>query len=231
MINNMAAGDSRAAGKSRDAAILRAVEQCKYLSRDQVQALVFGHSYRQKCCDRLLRLYKSKRLKRKRVDAAQPYVYFLPQERWNQKAEHYLAVNWVYIALTRQIKSWFKLQAFVREYFCRIDDNNHLVADALVVLNNIRKKELKPVFIEVDRGSNNEFDKVRKYGALYESKAWVKQWWARPEAEGHYRFPKVLVVTDRPGKVQEAIDRGNMAKVRFKVATMEEVLKDVYLLT
>lgn len=227
-MNNIAAGDTRAAGKSRDAAILQAVEKCKFISRDQVQALVFGHDYRQKCCDRLLKLYKSKRLKRKRIDAAQPYVYFLPGEKWNQKAEHYLAANWVYIALVKQIKSWFKLQAFVREYFCRIDDNSHLVADALAVLANKTTKELKPAFIEVDRGSNNEFDKVLKYNALYKSKTWVKQWWAKPDQEGRYRFPRVLVVTDRPGKVQEAIDRGNEAGIRFSVATLEDILKDVY---
>ena len=225
----MAAGDSRAAGKSRDAAILRAVEQCKYLSRDQVQALVFDHSYRQKCCDRLLRLYKSKRLKRKRVDVAESFVYFLPGEKWNQKAEHYLSLNWVYVATVKQIKSWFKLQAFVREYYCKIDDNNHLVADALAVLANKTTRELKPVFIELDRGqSNNDFDKVKKYTALYESKAWVKQWWAKPDQEGRYRFPKVLVVTDRPGKVQEAIDRDNAAGIRFSVVTLEDIMRDLY---
>ena len=225
----MAAGDSRAAGKTRDAAILRAVEQCKFISRDQVQALVFGHNYRQKCCDRLLRLYKSKRLKRKRVDVAESFVYFLPGEKWNQKAEHYLAVNWVYIALVKQIKSWFKLQAFVREYFCRIDDNNHLVADSLAVLANKTTKALKPVFVELDRGqSNNEFDKVQKYGALYKSKAWVPSWWAKPDADGRYRFPRVLVVTDRPVNVQEAIGRDNAAGIRFSVVSLEDVRRDIY---
>lgn len=148
---SLVASDTRAAGKSRDAAILQAVEKCKFISRDQVQALVFGHNYRQKCCDRLLKLYKVKRLKRKRIDAAQPYVYFLPGEKWNQKAEHYLAVNWVYIAMVKQIKSWFKLQAFTREYFCRIDKGSCLVADALAVLSNKTTKEpqninLKSIF-------------------------------------------------------------------------------------
>lgn len=227
MINT--AASTRAAGKSRDAAIIQAVEKCKFISRDQVQALVFGHDYRQKCCDRLLRLYKLKKLKRKRADAAQPYVYFLPGEKWNQKAEHYLVTNWVYIAMVKQIKSWFKLQAFAREYFCRIDDNNHLVADALAVLANKTTRELKPVFIELDRGqSNNRFDKVPKYTALYMSKSWVPSWWAKPDQDGRYRFPKVLVVTDRPGKVQEAIDRDNAAGIRFSVATMEDILRDVY---
>ena len=233
MINNTAAGDSRTAGKSRDAAILRAVEQCKFISRDQVQALVFGHSYRQKCCDRLLRLYKSKRLKRKRVDVAESFVYFLPGEKWNQKAEHYLAVNWVYISLLKQIKSWFKLQAFTREYTATWGERR-LVADALVVLANKTTKELKPLFVELDRGtSNNEFDKVALYSGLYDSKAWVASWWSRPNADGRHRFPKVLVVTDRKEKVQEAIDRDNAARdkaarVRFSVATLEDVRKDVY---
>lgn len=229
MINNIATGDFRAAGRSRDAAILRAVEECKFISRDQVQALVFGHSYRQKCCDRLLRLYKAKRLKRKRIDVAESFVYFLPGEKWNQKAEHYLAVNWVYVAIVKQAKSWFKLQAFAREYFCRIDENSCLVADALAVLANKTTKELKPVFVEVDRGqSNNEFDKCRKYGAYYLSKEWVKQWWAKPDPEGRYRFPRVLVVTDRPAHVRQVIDRENETGIRFSVATLEEVRADVF---
>lgn len=62
----------------------------------------------------------------------------------------------------------------------------------------------------------------------YESKDWVPSWWAKPDADGRYRFPKVLVVTDRPEKVQEAIARDNAAGIRFSVASLEDVRRDVY---
>lgn len=230
---SLVAKDARAVARTRDAAIIKAVEDCRYLSRDQVQALVFGHSYRQKCCQRLTMIHKAKKLSRRRVDVAMPYVYFLPGEKWTQKAEHAVAVNWVYIALIKQIKSWFKLQAFTREYTA-IWGDRRLVADALAVLANKTSKELKPLFVELDRGtSNNPFDKTALYSGLYDSKAWVTSWWSRPDADGRHRFPKVLVVTDRVEKVQAVIDRDNAARdnavrVRFSVATLPEVIKDVY---
>lgn len=165
----------------------------------------------------ILREHKAKKLKRRRVDVTVPYVYFPAGMQWNQKVEHYLALNWVYIALVKQIKQWFKLQAFVREYFCQWGDG-HLLADALAVLNNTTTKKLRPVFIEVDRGSsNNRFDKVTKYTAYYQSKEWVQQWWAQLYPEGRYRFPRVLVITDRRELVNKIIEKENKVGIRFTV--------------
>jgi len=221
--------NARAIGKNRDAAILELVEKCRFISREQVQAMLFpGQDYRQKCCQRLQKLHQAGKLKRKRADLATPYTYYLPGVTWNQKAEHTIILNWVYVALARQIKSWFKLHVFKREYYCKWDDG-HLLADALVVLDNTVKKCLHPVFVEIDRaGSNNRFDKVQKYTDYYNSKLWVKKWWAQPDEQGRYRFPKVLVVTDRADQVQKIIERDNAAGIRFEVVTLVEVDKDIY---
>ncbi len=221
--------NARAIGKNRDAAILELVEKCKFISREQVQAMLFpGQEYRQKCCQRLQKLYQAKKLKRKRTDVAAPYVYYPPGVTWNQKAEHYLIVNWIYVALVQQIKWWFKLHLFKREYFCQWD-TDRLLADTLVVLNNTERKCLHPAFVEVDRAdSNNKFDKVPKYTDFYKSKAWVKLWWAQPDPEGRYRFPKVLVVTDRPNQIDKILEKENTAKIRFEVVTLESVKKDIY---
>ena len=118
-MNKALGSRARAAGRERDAAILELVERCKFVSRDQVQALVFGHNYRQRCCKRMLTLYRAKKVGRKRIDNTQPYIYFPAGQKWNQKAEHCLVLNEVYIALVKQIKSWFKLHVFKREYFCK----------------------------------------------------------------------------------------------------------------
>jgi len=128
----------------------------------------------------------------------------------------------------RQLKSWFRLHVFKREYFCQWD-NGHLLADALVVLDNKVKKRLHPFFVEIDRGtSNNRFDKVERYSDYYKSKAWVQKWWAQPDPEGRYRFPRVLVVTDRPEAVQKIIDRDNEAGIRVAVVTLPDVNNDIY---
>ncbi|KJS76099.1 MAG: hypothetical protein JL56_06070 [Desulfotomaculum sp. BICA1-6] len=222
------AARARAVGKERDAAILDLIQRCKYISRDQVQAMLFGHAYRQKCCERLTKLYRAGKVSRKRVEASRPFIYFPAGVRWNQKVEHYLTLNWVYISLKKQIKSWFKLHVFDREHFCKWDDG-HLLADALVVLKNTAIKKLHPVFVEIDRGqSNNRFDKVLKYTDYYRSKAWVHEWWAQPDQESRYRFPKVLVVTDRSELVQKVIDRENGAGIRFIVLPEVDIMKDIY---
>jgi len=226
----MASGGTtaRAAGIERDAAILEMINQCRFASRDQVQELIFGHEYRQRACKRLLTLYKAKKVGRKRIENTQPFIYFPTGQKWNQKFEHYLLLNEVYIALVKQIKSWFKLHVFKREYFCQWD-GGHLLADALLVLNNTTTKRLKPVFIEVDRAqSNNRFDKVPKYTDYYNSKVWVEKWWAQPDPEGVYHFPKVLVVTDRQEQVQAVIKKENEAGIRFAVAKINNVMSDVY---
>jgi len=234
--------NARAIGKNRDAAILELVEKCKFISREQVQQLIFpGQEYRQKCCQRLQKLHQAKKIKRHRADVAAPYVYFPAGVTWNQKTEHYLTLNWVYVALVRQIKSWFRLHVFKREYYCSWGDQgggqrddqqvgNRLLADALAVLDNTVKKRLHPVFVEIDRGtSNNRFDKVERYTAYYHSKAWVKQWWAQPDQEGRYRFPRVLIVTDRPMQISKIIERENKAGIRFATATLDEVQRNVYI--
>jgi len=120
---------------------------------------------------------------------------------------------------------------FIREFYCKYGNDDYLLADALLVLKNTVKNRLSPVFIEVDRAqSNNRFDKVKKYGDFFKSKVWVNQWWTQPEQfeRRTYRFPKVLVVTDRPEQVNEVINKENVMEIRFEVIMLEDVMKDIY---
>jgi hypothetical protein len=212
-------------GKQRDKQIQELIETSGPFCRDQVQQLIFPrHKGTQKCNQRLNRLFSLGKVKRIRYGSSEQYIYYTG--RWNQKAEHALMVNWIYVSLLAQMKSWFKLKTFSREYTCQWDDNR-LVADALLVLENVAQKTLRPVFVECDRDVN-AFDKVQRYTEYYQSKAWCGLWWAKKDSEGVYTFPRVLVVTERPGRVSDAIKKDNTEGLRFSVATVEQIKKDIY---
>jgi hypothetical protein len=215
-------------GMERDKKIVQLISESGPYTRDQIHALFFAdHKTPAKAVQRLTKLYKDKKLKRARTGLDEQYAYFTG--RRNQKMEHAVLVNWVYVSLVTQRKSWFKIQAFVREYFQEWGEKNRLVSDALLVLKNTAKEVLQPYFVEVDRAdSNNQFDKVKLYSSYFLSKAWTQQWWAKKNEEGKYRFPKVVVLTDRPEVVSETIKKCNKEKLRFKVVTLEQVRKDIY---
>ena len=212
-------------GRERDKKIIELISEHGPFTRDQVQQLVFpAHKWPQKCSQRLNKLAKAGKIKRLRFEDVGQFVYYAG--KWTHKSEHQLMVNDVYVSLITQKKSWFKLQALQREYRCQWD-SGELWADALVVLINTAKDTLKPVFAEVDRATN-PFNKVEIYTQYYLSRAWCGSWWAKKDTEGAYTFPRVLVVTDRPERVRRAIEKDNAEGLRFTVATVEQIKKDIY---
>lgn len=213
-------------GRERDNKIVQLISEAGPFTRDQIQQLVFpSHKWPQKCRERLNKLVQRKRIKRIHFGNEHGYVYYTGA--WNQKSEHALMVNWVYTSLLVQMKSWFKLHAFVREYPMKYGKSK-LIADAFIVLKNTETGKFKIVFVEADKDLSRGFDKVKPYTDLFNSNAWVSQWWAKPDAEGVYQFPKVLVVTTRPQAVKKVIEKQNKKGLRFSICTIVEVKNEVF---
>lgn len=217
-------------GRERDAKIVDLIRESGPYNREQIQALLFpNHTGPQKCSQRLGKLVQRGRIKRLKFGDSGQYVYYA--DKWTQKSEHTLMVNWVYVALMTQRKSWFKVQAFVREYHCRWD-GGEFWADALIVLTNTQTGALKTALVEVDRDPNR-FSKVPRYAEYYCSNAWCGLWWAKKDAEGYHPFPRLLVVTERRERVLAAVERDNVGvdgknKLRVTVAGLDEARGDLY---
>lgn len=199
---------------TRDYTILRELEEGRFLTREQVQMLFFSTTQGpQKAQERLRKLVKEKKVRRKRVGATGQYVYYLPDDRWSEKWGHWISLNWVKACFVAQAKSWHKISVFKREY---VFDN--LRADALVAIDNTVKKERKVIFVESDNGHNKFTD---KYKSSYENTAYSidPPWWAKNS------YPSVLVVTNNPDKVIEAVDH---SPVNYHVATIDEIKDDIF---
>ena len=195
----------------RDAAVVAALADARYLTREQVQALLFpGMTAATKCQERLRKLTERKQVKRKRT--AEGFVYY--GEKWSEKWRHWVAVNWVYVSLVTQAKSWQKVSVFTREYAYA-----DLRADALVCIDNVVQKKRQIFFLEADNATNPFGE---KYGPVFDKLelALEPPWWYRDGA-----FPPVLVVTPRPDKVRQVVEG---SQVKYHIATLEEVRRDVF---
>lgn len=213
-------------GLQRDRLILRKVEAMKALTRDQIQALFFSEmgtvNGRRKSQERLLKLYEKKRLKRVRLSIDTPYIYYS-----NKKPgllEHLLAVNWVYIWQTRNLKgNWEKL--FHWSY-----ENVHQTTtsvfrdDAFCGIYNNYTKKYRFQFIELDL-LDNEFDKAHKYVDYYTERKYKGEWWPKL-ADG--QFPSILIVTENsPIHILAKIKEQNNTDLVFQVKTLESIIKEV----
>lgn len=196
----------------RDEYVLNEIATGKFYLREQLQALYFGNTQGpQKTQERLRKLHQGKYIKRRRIGDTGQYVYY--SDRWSEKWRHWVALNWVKVALVKQAKGWQKVSVFSREYVYA-----DLRADALACVDNTVQKNRQIFFVEVDNATNPFCE---KYGPICEKLELSLEtpWW---HANG---FPRVLVVTNRPDKVREIV-KGS--PVRYCVATLEEVRKDVY---
>lgn len=208
--------NTRQKGSRRDKEILLEIERRQALNTDQIAALFFSgisHGHR-KARERLLKLYKGRRVKRCRVALTEPYAYYI--DRKHGRLEHLLALNWVYVWFTSGLKPWEQVHCFSYE-----SNFGLLQADAFVAIKNNVTGHFKFCLVELDR-SANDFDKVRKYNQLYQSEDYAGQWWA----ELADRFPPVLVVTTSPRRaahIRERIEKENTNGLEFKVCLLEEI--------
>jgi len=196
----------------RDRDVLEEIAEGRYWLREQLQELYFRSTQGpQKAQERLRKLHKDKLVKRRRVGSQGGYVYYA--EKWSEKYNHWLLINWVKVAFVGQAKSWQKVNVFKREYVY-----GDLRADALIAVDNTATKKRTVYFLEADNGTNAFTDKYSKLAEKLELSLEPPWWW-----DG--QMPKVLVVTTRPDKVREVV-KGS--PVRYCVATLEEIRRDVW---
>lgn len=205
-------------GSQRDRQILNLIEQCQALNTDQITALIFEGSDR-KARERLLKLYKRKRVNRCRYSLTEPYCYYTGKK--HGRLEHLLDLNWVYVWLVGGLKSWEQIVSFDYEVPCKSNQERILQTDAFCGIKNAITGRHRFYYIELDR-SYNDFDKVIKYNQYYESEGYTGQWWA----DLADRFPAVLVVTTtarRAARIQERIKKENSSNLDFKVMLLSEI--------
>lgn len=203
---------NREKGSHRDRRILDLLQSRVALDTEQVRAIVFPgmKSGLRKAQERLQKLHARKRVKRVKLDPNSPYIYYM--DKRHGRIEHLVALNWVYAWTVRQLKPWETLHRWDYE-----QDYGILRADAFAVVKNNVTDKFKFYFVELDR-SENVFDKVDKYCALYESENY--SWWG----DCANRFPPVVIVTtslSRLRHIQGVIGRDNRAGLQFEVYLLD----------
>lgn len=206
----------------RDKKILQTIERLGTLDTDQVSALFFpGIKNKKRMAQkRLKRLYTLKKLKRGREAISMPYYYYTGIRPG--MVEHTLGVAWVYVWITKRLKSWEKMQSFEKEYTL-----GNIRADAFMEIRNKVTGKTRFTFVEVDMAeSMNKFDKVKKYNDFYRAGKYASAWWA----EKADRFPNILVVTTEPDRlklVRTKIERENISGLEFNTFLLGEIKEEV----
>ncbi|MBP2643447.1 MAG: hypothetical protein H6Q67_1334 [Firmicutes bacterium] len=154
---------------------------------------------------RMQRLAELKKVKKSRDSIGEPYIYYA--EKKPGQIEHRLGVNWVRVWLLANLRSWEKAYSFHYEV-----NYGALRPDGLMGIYNTVTNKHRFVFIEYDRGFN-KFDKVEKYEKWFNIDGYVGQWWTKYTE----RFPPILVVSEKPPKVN--------SKLEFQIKAMEEIKK------
>lgn len=156
------------------------------------------------------RMYDAGLVKRARIFGTYDYVYYCGEKP--KELEHLIMVNW----------AWVRLHQLGVTHFENEKQLDGLKPDGYFVYNE------KPYFLEVERATKNDFEKVALYTTYFESQSWLT-----PEWPGGNRFAPVLVITDETNNtyIKNKIAKDNGRGIRFRVATMQEFWKEpeVYL--
>jgi len=210
----------RVKGYQRDKAILETIEKHRTLDTDQIRVLLFNDikTGQRKAQQRLLTLYKNKRLMRYTANGT--YTYYREEQKL---LKHTVMVNWIRLWFERCQPSWriFKTWAYEQTY-------PMLRCDGFAYTVNVGTKENEFWFVEADRGTNR-FDKVEKYCQLFEEGGYEDRWWVELAS----RFPKILTVTNSPARmerIKEIIQHDNTTGpkgLRFKVMLLDDIKREV----
>jgi hypothetical protein len=196
----------------RDSLVLEEINEGRFWLREQLQELYFGRTQGpQKAQERLRKLHADKLVKRKRVGSQGGYIYYA--DKWSEKYNHWLVINWVKVAMVNQCKSWHKLAVFKREYVYQ-----DLRADALIAVDNTATHKRTVYFLEADNATHLFVDKYAKLVDKLELSL-NPPWWYN---DG---FPRVLVVTTRADRVREVVAG---SPVKYCIATLEDIRKGVF---
>lgn len=206
-------------GYYRDKKIVREIEARGSLNTEQITAMFFrGSAGLKKCQQRMKKLYDAKRVKRTKINASGSYCYYIGKR--SGRLEHLISTNWVYIWLTKQMKSWESLWYWQYEMAYDI-----LRCDAFTGIKNSFTGEVKFYFVELDR-SNNTWDKTRKYNQLYETEKYSDSFWVQ-----HAKvFPVILCVTEdknRLNLIEQSVMEENKHNLRFEVRLLDDLVSEV----
>ena len=197
----------------RDRLIEKEIEVAHFVTSEQIHRLLLpGTKGPQKTNQRLRVLQKEKLIKKRRIGDTGMYVYY--SGKWSKNWYHWILLNQVRVELVTQAKSWQKVAVFSREY--AYDD---LRADALVAVDNSVTKKRDVFFVEVDNDTGPFIDKYSKVAAKLELSL-DPPWWYRDKP------PRVLVVTTRPDRIRAIAED---SPVEYRVATIEDIRRDVYM--
>jgi hypothetical protein len=217
-------------GKERDNKIIELVKNATYISRSQVQKILFSDyepAYaKRKCQDRLSVLSNPNKPFFKRDEAQSPYCYYSARNK-PQHIHHYLSITDVLCCLLEQKQPHQQIEWKWKYQIC----NGMVIADAFftVYLEPNRHKPIK-VFLEVENDPSKRFDKDVQYERVF-----ATDWNEPPQpewvtiekdpfnpSEVRTIFPTILIVTDKPVVINSPNN------LRFRVASMSEIQKDIF---
>ena len=205
-------------GLNRDKAIIKAIEDYQALNTEQVRVMFFDRidCGQRKAQERLLKLHRSGKLKRKKIDDI--YTYYIDKQPGMTK--HLIATNWVRIWSYKNLPSWEKLHSWNYE-----QDYKILRCDGFIAVRNAMKDSYRFIFVEMDMNTN-PFDKVIKYNKLFESEKYSHWWWVSLTE----RFPPILIVTldsNRKKAIQGIVEGQNKNDLEFQVKLLDEIKREV----
>lgn len=200
----------------REESILALVEQHKYLERSMIAQKLFKFpSGQAKARQVLSKMHKRELVQRFRPGQRQEYVYYVDRAR-SAKWRHWLDLNRFHFGLLAELKAWQRIIYWDHEvkYPGGVADGFYIVKTSL--------EGGVMFYLEMDDGAN-KFDKLQKYLAYQQSRAWKKEWWAQEwngRAGHEVTFPLVLIVTPRAAEIGE-LARRCKAERFFKVMRKE----------
>ena len=164
----------------RDLKIIELLKQCKILTREQIQKVLFKDIHMNVCLRRLKVLTDNKEIKRAYFQLEKHknvYVYYLDKKPAKRNLLHDLAVSEfitdvILISNVKHVETNYKI--------------GNIVADAYIRYTNSEGKN-KRLFLEVQR-SNKVADCVQKYRKIKDIILEEKPAWAT--------MPRLIVLTD-----------------------------------
>lgn len=195
----------------REQNILSMIDQHRYLTRSMVaQKLMPFPSGQAKARQVLSKMHKRELLERFQPGRRHEYVYHA--DRRSAKWRHWLDLNKFHFGLLQELKSWQKILYW--DFEVKYPGG---MADGFYIVKTYLQGGVM-FFLEMDDGAN-KFDKLQKYLAYQQGRAWKKEWWAKES------FPLVLIVTPRAGEIDDLVRRCK-AEMFFKVLKKENSVEE-----
>jgi hypothetical protein len=167
----------------RDKKALEYIEMLQALTTTQIQELVYKNE--RKAQQRMLKL--SSRVNRTRPCIDWPYVYYYDKPA---QLEHIILRNWVYIYLSKRyrVTDWQNGKDF-----------GVLKCDAICRIRSVMEDHW--AFVEIERDSRNEFNKLDLYNKLYEQQGFVNSPLMK-QLGNPPKFPKIIIYAANPKVVK-----------------------------